>query len=327
MTALVGIGAGLVSALLFAVVITGSPLALLLSYVAPLPILIVAMGWRHQAGLVASVAGAAAVALGMKSAAGLTFAIGIALPAWWIAYLALLGRSETGPDGTDTVHWYPIGRLLMWIAVVSALITLAGALAISPDHETYMVAMKRALRLVLGAGMSGMAPAVPGANAAGAGELDALVDALAVYVPVVAGASFMPMMAGNLWMAAKITHMSGRLVRPWPMLPATQMPREGAFVLAAAGFGMVLLPGFAGLACGALLGALVTAFCLTGLTTIHAMTWGKPWRGLALGALYFAVLVILTLALPVLALFGVADSLFNLRRSYPLPESLPTDPH
>lgn len=36
----VGIGAGLVSALLFAVVITGSPLAMLLSYLAPLPVFI-----------------------------------------------------------------------------------------------------------------------------------------------------------------------------------------------------------------------------------------------------------------------------------------------
>jgi hypothetical protein len=36
----IGIGAGLASALLFAVVITGSPLGIVLSYVAPLPILI-----------------------------------------------------------------------------------------------------------------------------------------------------------------------------------------------------------------------------------------------------------------------------------------------
>ena len=56
-----GIGAGLVSALLFAVVITGSPLAFLLSYAAPLPVFIVALGWRHLSGLVAAIAGLALI--------------------------------------------------------------------------------------------------------------------------------------------------------------------------------------------------------------------------------------------------------------------------
>ena len=41
----VGILSGLASALLFAVVVTGSPFGIVLSYVAPLPILIVGLGW------------------------------------------------------------------------------------------------------------------------------------------------------------------------------------------------------------------------------------------------------------------------------------------
>src|SRR5687768_790078 len=94
MLPIVGIGAGLVSALLFTVVITGSPLALLLSYVAPLPVFIAALGWNHRAGLVAAVSGTAAVALVLKFALGMAFAVGAALPAWWIAYLALLARDD-----------------------------------------------------------------------------------------------------------------------------------------------------------------------------------------------------------------------------------------
>lgn len=321
MTALVGIGAGFASALLFAVVITGSPLALLLSYVAPMPIFIAALGWRHQAGLIATFSGAVAIAVALKFSAGLTFAIGIALPSWWIAYLAMLGRTDTLPDGRETTEWFPVGRLLMWIAVVSALITLAGAVAISTDHDAYLAAMRKTLRLVLGGGFPGMGEASP-VTPRGT-DLDMLAEALASYVPVVAGASFMPMIAANLWLAAKVTKMSGRLLRPWPLLPATQMPRDAAILLAVALAGFAILPGFAGLACGALLGALAMAFFLAGLAAIHAMTWGKPWRGMALAALYFAVFIILTIALPVLALFGVADSLFNLRKSHPLPPATP----
>jgi hypothetical protein len=72
----IGFGAGLASALLFAVVVTGSPLALVLSLVAPLPILIAVLGWNHRAGFVGAFAGAAAVALAFRPAAGLAFALG-----------------------------------------------------------------------------------------------------------------------------------------------------------------------------------------------------------------------------------------------------------
>ncbi|MDP3383730.1 MAG: hypothetical protein Q8S47_10435, partial [Phenylobacterium sp.] len=93
MTQAVGIGAGLVAALLFSVVITGSPLAVLLYSAAPLPILIAALGWNHRAGLYAAGTGALAVSVALTLPAGLAFAAIIALPAWWIAYLALLARS------------------------------------------------------------------------------------------------------------------------------------------------------------------------------------------------------------------------------------------
>jgi hypothetical protein len=319
---LVGIGAGLVSALLFAVVITGSPLGIVLSYAAPLPVFIAAMGWRHRAGLVALGAGALALGVALKYSAGMAYAIGVALPAWWIAYLALLGRSETDNSGQETTQWYPIGRLLMWIAVTSALVTLAGAVAISGTHEGYLEAMRKTLGLVLGSGLKqGAGPAVPGDL-----DLDQLSGILAAFVPFVAGASFVPMIAGNLWLAAKVVKMSGRLVRPWPDMASTVLPREAALALVAASLGYLVLPGFAGLACAALSGALVTAFFLTGLAAIHAMTWGKSWRQAALAALYFSVFVILTLALPVLAVFGLADTLFNLRDRANLPATPPSTP-
>ncbi len=55
---LVGLGAGAASALLFASVASGSPLSILLFYLAPLPILIAAIGWSHWAALIAALAAA-----------------------------------------------------------------------------------------------------------------------------------------------------------------------------------------------------------------------------------------------------------------------------
>jgi hypothetical protein len=48
---LIALGAGAASALLFASIASGSLLAILLFYLAPLPILIAALSWTHWTGL------------------------------------------------------------------------------------------------------------------------------------------------------------------------------------------------------------------------------------------------------------------------------------
>ncbi|MGL4729668.1 MAG: hypothetical protein ACRCWO_13035, partial [Bosea sp. (in: a-proteobacteria)] len=136
--------------------------------------------------------------------------------------------------------------------------------------------------------------------------------------------SFFMMIVANLWLAAKITGAAKRLVRPFPFLPATQLPKDAAIALAFAAAGANLMPGFASLACAALSGALIMAFFLSGLAAIHQMLSDRPWRTAALGALYFALFLIFTIGLPVIALFGLADSLFNLRGTNP--PALPPTP-
>ena len=103
---LVGSLAGLVSALLVATVTAGWPLGVLL-YLAPLPVLIGALGWNHRSGLVAAVVGAFALAVVFRPEAGLAFLVGAAIPAWGLAYLALLGR----PNRDGSLEWYPLGRI------------------------------------------------------------------------------------------------------------------------------------------------------------------------------------------------------------------------
>ena len=128
----IGIGAGLVSALLFGVLLKATPLAILLYLVAPLPILIVGLGWSHKAALAAVATGSLALVLVIAPFMGLAFGAYIALPAWWLAYLSLLGR-ET-PNGLE---WYPTGRLLGWIAATAALAFIAIAVLSSPNHAAF----------------------------------------------------------------------------------------------------------------------------------------------------------------------------------------------
>src|SRR4029453_3192515 len=114
-TVLVGVGAGAAAALLFASVASASGLALPLAHLAPLPILIVALGWSHWAGLIAALCAATALGAAVGFRTSLGFAVGTAAPAWWLGYLALLAR-PVGNGTKERLEWYPAGRLLLWWA-------------------------------------------------------------------------------------------------------------------------------------------------------------------------------------------------------------------
>ena len=300
----IGFGAGLASALLFAVVVTGSPLALVLSLVAPLPVFIAALGWNHRAGLVAALTGAGAVALAFKPAAGVAFALGWALPAWWLAYLALLARPR--PDGAP--EWYPLGRLLLWIAAIAAVITLVGMAALGGgDYEAYRATMRKAFE-----GFLRVQASRPGGSAPSADLLDAVVGA----VPLFLASSFVTILTVNLWIAAKVVSISQRLPRPWPDIPHTAMPKTALALLGGAAV-VGFLPGFVGALGLAVTGALLVAFALQGLSMLHEVSRGRPSRGMLLAGTYVLAIVLGQIMLPALALAGIADAAFGLRHRFP----------
>jgi hypothetical protein len=304
---LVGLGAGLVSALLFAVVVTGSALAVGLSLVAPLPIFIAALGWSHRAGLVAVAAGGVATALAFRPAAGMAFGLGWALPAWWLAFLALLGRSRA----EGALEWYPLGRILLWIAAAAALVTLFAVVALgSGDYGSYRDAMRQALEafLRIDAGSPAASP-LPAPSGLSAAEI---LNGFIAAFPAFLASSFALILALNLWLAARVVAISGRLARPWPFIPETAMPR-GALLALGGGMAAALLPGFVGAAGLAVIGALGVAFALQGLALMHDLSRGRSGRGLLLASAYAFALFLSQIALPVLALAGIADSAFGLR--------------
>ena len=339
-----GVGAGLVAALLFGVLLKASALAILLYLLAPLPILIVGLGWSHRAGLAAVASGALALALLVSPYLGLAFAAYLALPAWWLAYLAMLGRP--GPDGI--LEWYPTGRLLAWVAGTAALAFVAIAVIASPDYDTFRTQITEMSRRVVQMQVQrGRLPApAPGktsdAEAATAQAPDAeapkaeapqgdtpkpgapasddlageVADALSTLAPALAAQGFAVLLTFYLWAAARIVQISGRLPRPWPDIPATAMPRAVLLVLAGA-FALSLAPGFVGVLGVALIGALSAAFALQGLAAFHDRSRGRPGRlGLLVG-LYVVLFLTQGLAMLALVLFGIADTALEWRRPRP----------
>lgn len=322
----IGIGAGLVSALLFGVLLKGTTLGILLYLLAPLPILIVGLGWSHKAALVAAIAGSLALSF-VEPFLGLGFLAYLALPAWWLAYLALLGR----PNADGSLEWYPTGRLLAWTAGTAALAFVAIAVIVSPNYETFQSQMRGMTRTLVkvpaqeqpGPSSNGDAKAAPQAAPAdpktssdpktSADPRAEVADALATIAPGLAAHGLAVLLTFYLWAAGRIVRISGRLPRPWPDLPATTMPRR---VLGVLGAGLVLtvVPGYPGILGIALVGALSAAFAIQGLCAFHDRSRGRPARLALLFGLYVILFVTQGVALLALTLFGIADTALDRRR-------------
>ena len=140
--ALIGVGAGAASALLFASFTTGSWLAVVLFYLAPLPIMIAGLGWSHWGAAVAAAAGTIIIGLVFSPVYFMAFLAGVCVPAWWLSYLTLLAR-PSGTNGTATLEWYPPGRLVAWAAALGALVVLAAMPFIGLDAESFRAKTER----------------------------------------------------------------------------------------------------------------------------------------------------------------------------------------
>jgi len=301
-----GIGAGLVSALLTVVVVKETMLAAVLAMVAPLPILIVALGWNHRSGLVATLVGGLAIGAftaSILSAVG--FMIVTGLPAWWLAYLALLGR----PAGDGSTEWYPTGRLLAWVAATAAVtIMVTGIISSRGDYSAFEARSRQISEAFVTMFFEAPEQGTEDVRAS-------LTETLTTMTPALSAFGFTFFMGLYLWLAAKVVSASGRLPRPWSPMPELAMPR--AVLLAPiVALVMIQFEGFISALGYGLLGAFLMAFTLQGLAAIHERTQGKPGRGLILAGLYALLFLTQGVMIAALSLFGIADTIFGLRHRF-----------
>jgi hypothetical protein len=94
------------------------------------------------------------------------------------------------------------------------------------------------------------------------------------------------------------------------------MPRAALGLLAGA-VPLCFLPGFPGALGLAGAGALVVAFALQGLAMLHEVSRGRPSRAMLLAGTYVLTVVVGQIMLPALAMAGIADAAFGLRRRFP----------
>jgi Predicted membrane protein (DUF2232) len=311
---LIGLGAGAAAALLFASVTSGVIVSVFLFYLAPLPIMIAALGWSHWAGLMAAVL-AAAILGGLFGIFFFgTFLATIGAPAWWLGYLALLGRPAPNGGG-EHIEWYPPGRLVLWAAVLGAAVVAAALVTFGGDEATITGGLKDALehvlRLQTGASPD-QPPQFPGIEAE---DIDLLIARLVVLLPPVAAMIAAVTQTANLWLAGQVVKLSGRLKRPWPDLTALSFPPLAAATYAAVAAG-AFVPDLPGLVARLFAATLTIAFAILGLAVLHATTRNLRGRAIVLSGAYLFIAV---QAWPMLiaTLVGVAETLFGLRARVP----------
>ena len=303
---LIALAAGLASATMFASIISGALMSLVLFYLAPLPLMVAALGWGSATALI----GGVIAALGLGAIFGIpymaAFALTVALPAWWLGHLTLLARPVSNDPQlanlAPALDWYPTGRILMWAAVFATITTISAMLTLGTDADTINASLRRGLMRIMGS------------RGTSAGESERVVDALVAIAPGAATIIAMMTLTLNLWLSAKITTTSGRLKRPWPDLRTTTLPR---MVLAALLVAILLcfVGGLLAMLAQITTAALLMAYAATGFAVLHTVTQTFSGRTFVLGAAYAGTMLI---GWPLLGMvgLGLADAIFGIRQAY-----------
>ena len=308
---LIAMAAGCASALMFASIVSGALISLLLFYLAPLPLMMAALGW----GPLSATIGGISAATGLGAIFGLPYCIAfvltVALPAWWLGHLALLGRPAANgvPSGNGAspvapdLEWYPVGRILIWITGFAALTTMAALLTLGTDAAAITGALRRGLLRIIGQSDPAMSA-----------EVEQRIDALVAIAPAAAALVAMLTLTLNLWLAAKITATSARLHRPWPDLKSAALPPMTLATLCVA-IAFCFAGGLLAILGQIVTAALMMAYAFTGFAVLHTLTLASKNRAIWLCCTYALVMVIGWPILVMVAL-GLADAIFGFRQRY-----------
>lgn len=310
---LIGLGAGVVSALLFASASSGTLLGLLvLFFLTPLPVAITGLGWGWPAAATAAITAPAVIAIVVAPRAAFFHFVALGLPTVILSYLVLLNRGSQD-DGAEAVEWYPIGRIVaiasLWAGGLAALALLTTATNIEGLRASLREMFERVF-------VQQMQSVQPGGQTLGEPEIAAFTELMVVSFAGAVATMWMAIAMLNLWLAGLVTRASGLLVRPWPELATLALPKQMPITFAAA-IALTFLPGYPGLIASGFASAFVFAFLLVGLAILHYVTRGLGARGLILAAVYASLVFLNPFSGLAVATIGLAEPISPLKRKPP----------
>jgi hypothetical protein len=213
------------------------------------------------------------------------------------------------------MEWYPVGRILLWIAGFATLTTIAALLTLGTDAESITGTLRRGLTRILRI-----------TNPQASGEADQLIDVFVQITPTIVAVVSMTTLTLNLWLSARVTATSGRLRRPWPDLMSAELPPMTLAALCVA-LAFCLAGGLLGIVAQIVTAALMMGYAFTGFAVLHTLTLALKNRAFWLVSAY-AVVVVFVWPVIAMVILGLADAVFGFRMRFlrnrqppPLPTS------
>jgi hypothetical protein len=301
--------AGIASAVLVLTAASG-PLGILLGYLAPLPLFFAGLTHGVTAVGIAGVVGTLVSAVNGLLAGGV-YLVTFAAPVAVVVRQALLARpateASTGADVSDGLEWYPVGRLVLWLAGWS--LGLFGiALLLTADREGGLPEM---LQPLLTQFLSAMQ------QGAGQGaDLEAMAKRLAMLMPAVFCVSWLVMMTINGTLAQGMAVLLKQNRRPTPVYRVFTLSRSLAVALVAAIVAAAVLPGDVAFIGGTVAAILAFPFFLQGLAVVHGLAARASLPGLVLAAFYAALVVAGALVGVLVVILGFIEEWAGFRRRF-----------
>ena len=307
-TLLLAIAAGIISAVVFASATTGPMLLrFVLFFLTPITLYLAGLGLGPAAAAIAVIVATLVILLLTNPVAALVFAVSAGMPAAMTTRLALLGRtSDDGPNAP--MEWYPLGRIIAAAAFFAGLFAALALTLMGGDPAALTKAMHDAVETFATTELA----QIPGSVQLKPEQIDNMTNSALALLPTSLAALSLVTTLLNFWLAGRITLASGRLTRPWPDVSGFKLPLSATFALLAA-LALSLAGGMPGLWASGFAGAYTMAFALLGLAVAHALTRGSPWRTFILAAVYAGLLFFTPGVALVLALAGLAETIFHYR--------------
>jgi hypothetical protein len=289
-------------------------MSLLLFYLAPLPLMVAALGWGPLCATIGGIGAATILGAIFGLPYCMAFAVMVALPAWWLGHLALLGRPKTNgvPSGNGALpvapdlEWYPVGRILLWISGFAVLTTTAALLTLGADAAAITGTLRR--------GLLQMIRIVGPLDTPSTVDFERLIDAMVMIAPIAAVMFTVTTLTLNIWLAGKIAATSGRLHRPWPDLKSADPPPMTLAALCVA-IAFCFAGGLLAILAQIVTAALMMAYALTGFAVLHTLTSALKSRAFWLGCSY-TIVVLFVWPIVAMVAIGLADAIFGIRQRY-----------
>ncbi|RAU22205.1 hypothetical protein CU669_08715 [Paramagnetospirillum kuznetsovii] len=308
MTGSIGISlaAGLLSSVLFLALAKGIAVGMLLSYLAPLPLMMAGLNRGTTAALVAGSAAMAAVALGVGGIASLPFAITAVLPALVVVRQSLLWRGNA--DGS--VEWYPPGLVLAWLTGMGLALILIGAAFVPGQTDSgELVGIQDWVSDAVGRTFTLLAPSLT------VEQRHAAIGWWVPFFPAMVAGSWLIMAVVNATLAQGFLARLGKSQRPTPAYRELELPLWLGVALPTALAVGAMVEGDLGYLARNMAVVTVVPFVLLGLAVMHEWVARRPNARLLLAVTYGVLFLASAWAIFPVAGLGLARFVTRFRRT------------